>query len=78
IDTISGLTADTWYRYELAFNGGAYTRTLYDENGSEISSDALNVINGSTIVSTIAFKQGYTMGVSSVTGIVNIDNLLFN
>jgi hypothetical protein len=79
IDTISGLTADTWYRYELAFDNGSYTRTIYDANGTEVSTSALNVTNGNTIVSNIVFKQSFTGGTNSVvTGIVNIDNLLLN
>jgi hypothetical protein len=80
IDTISGLTADTWYRYELAFDNGLYTRTIYDANGTEVSTSALNVTNGNTIVSNIVFKQGFTMqgGNGGVTGIINMDNLLLN
>jgi rhamnogalacturonan endolyase len=80
VDTISGLTADTWYRYELAFDNGSYTRTIYDANGTVLSTSALNVTNGNIIVSNIVFKQGFTMQGTNggVTGIVNIDNLLLN
>ncbi len=80
IDTISGLTSNTWYRYELAFSDGAYTRTIYDANGSKISSSALTVTNGSKILSAIVFKQGFTASGTNggITGIVNIDNLLLN
>lgn len=80
IDTISGLKADTWYRYELTFNDGVYVRSISNADGTEVSSDTLNVTAGNTIVSNIVFKQGFNMqgGNSGVTGIVNIDNLLLN
>ncbi len=80
IDTISGLTTDTWYRYELSFENGVYTKTIYDAAGDTVSSSQLSVTAGNIIISGIAFKQGFTMqgGSSTVTGIVNIDNILLN
>ncbi len=80
IDTISGLTTDIWYRYELTFNNGVYTRTVYTTEGDTVSSSQLNVTAGNTIISNIVFKQGFNMqgGNGGVTGIVNIDNMLFN
>ncbi len=80
IDTVSGLTADTWYRYELSFDSGAYTKTLYDAAGNTVSSSQLSVTAGNTIVSYIVFKQDFAMQGSSnvLTGIVNIDNILLS
>ncbi len=79
IDTVSGLTEDTWYRYMLSFNDGVYTKTVYDAEGNTVSSSQLSVTAGNTIVSHIAFKQNYDImqGISgAMTAIVNIDNIL--
>ncbi|MBQ8301290.1 MAG: bacterial Ig-like domain-containing protein, partial [Clostridia bacterium] len=80
IDTISAsvVTNDAWYRYVLAFADGAYTRTIYDASGTQLSKTPLSVTNGNTIVSNIVFKQEFNMqgGWGAKTGIVNIDNIL--
>ena len=75
IDTISGLAADEWYRYEYIFNNGVYTRTV-SKDGIVLSEDALNVSPSGTIFSTIAFKQGFSWGRGGQNGIINIDNIL--
>lgn len=80
IDTVSGLTADTWYRYELSFDSGVYIRTIYDASGNVIYLDTLDVTTGNTIVSSIVFKQPFSMqsGNRAVTGTVYVDNILIN
>lgn len=75
IDTISGLAANKWYRYEYTFNNGVYTRTV-SKDGIVLSEDVLNVSPSGTIFSTIAFKQGFSWGSGGQNGIINIDNIL--
>ncbi|MCD8391149.1 MAG: bacterial Ig-like domain-containing protein [Firmicutes bacterium] len=77
IDTLSALnlnlSSGTWYTYELVYDGEGYTRNIYDADGS-VTSTALSVNAGSTVLSTIAFKQDYVS--SSQTAVVYIDNIL--
>ncbi|MCC8169212.1 MAG: bacterial Ig-like domain-containing protein, partial [Oscillospiraceae bacterium] len=78
IDTLStsalSLSSDTWYTYELVYDGEGYTRNIYDADGTSVSSTALSVSAGATVLSTIAFKQDYVS--SSQTAVVYIDNIL--
>ncbi|MCD8181267.1 MAG: bacterial Ig-like domain-containing protein, partial [Firmicutes bacterium] len=78
IDTLSAsnlsLESDTWYTYELVYDGEGYTRNIYDSDGGTVSSTALSVTAGTTVLSTIAFKQDYVS--SSQTAVVYIDNIL--
>ena len=83
IDTVSAsaqsLSADTWYRYELAFKDGEYTGSIYDMDGEEVKTYAISQKDGNTIVSSIVFKQDFVMSSSGgITGIAEIDNILLN
>lgn len=78
IDTVSvsalGLSYDTWYTYELAYDGSTYTATVADKTRK------LSVSAGSTVLSSIAFKQNLDFNSfgSIQTGIVYIDNIVID
>lgn len=79
IDTISpdGLSNDTWYRYEMTFDG-TYSRTITDMNGETVKeTQTLTVENGTKILAAVVFKQRYNWG-STPSGTVCIDNMLIN
>lgn len=75
LGTISALTADTWYTYTVAYNGGEYTATLTSADGTVVSENQSTV---SGVPSCIAFKQGYARTMSAAVGVINIDNIIID